>query len=506
MLRSSTLLFLVTLLTQCASASGDSPSHVIVVSRHGVRTPFSPTGGDLETNTFQPYSKHWQEFPVTKESWGVPSIKGQLLTDHGKVVITRMGSYFNTYYNALLSTQDCKDYFFYADDCTRDLQTATAFFKGLSNKCAESGGIDQISTEGAKTLFNQGAVQTEQCGLPPKEEINALVGGSANNYQAYKSAHTTFVSNVQDVIACCSNTKLCKHNGAQPCTLSDITMQYTGQYYAAINGSVYLSGYFASYFMLAALNNMTLGLPSNPRKLSQVTDWYHWSSSTLNVVDGASSSPSFASTLASHVLASLQQASTGEQVDGLLHTPATKLIYMAGHDTNLVLLRTLLDLTWLANGWRRDDPSPGGMLLFELYDNGIGGHDVEIVFQVATPTQIRNAEILSESNPPSRTPVLLPGCRTLRCPLTNFTSIVLDAIKQECVGLPKLQSYVHTLAAAAAAAAAPTNAGHLTAPAWEFIVAAVGLVCITAAIVVPLTLFFTRRKQRLSSESYLLGK
>jgi 4-phytase / acid phosphatase len=489
--------YLLATLIYVANVSSTSPTHVIVVSRHGVRTPFSPTGGDLEKTSFQPYSPKWKEFPVTAEEWDVPAIEGQLLTNHGKLAITRMGSFFGDYYSDLLSKTKCEDLFFYADNCTRDVQTATAFLTGMSSKCAKSGGIERISLDDADILFNQGGYQTPQCRLPGKDEIDALVGGNENDYGAYKYAHTTFIDSIQNVINCCSNKQLCQKNGAEPCTLSDIPMQYTGQYYAAINGSVYLAGYFSSYFMLAALNNMTIGLKSSPRTMSEVTDWYHWSSSTLNIVDSISSSPFFASTLASHILASLQQASTGKQVDGLLHDPETKFVYMAGHDVNLVLLRTLLDLTWLANGWKRDDPSPGGMLLFELYDDGAGGHDVEIIFQVATPNQIRNAEILTSENPPSRTSVLLPGCQSLRCPLSNFTKIVLGAIKNDCVGISKLQAYVNNLA--------ETNESQV-APAWEFIVGAVGLVIVTTAVVAPLTIFFTKRKQRRNSGSYLLAE
>lgn len=491
------VLLLLLLAPRVEPGSNLAPSHVIVISRHGVRTPFSPTGGSLDGNSFKPYSSKWQEFPVTKEQWGVPTVEGQLLTDHGKIVIGRMGQYFGEYYSTLLSNVDCKkDLFFYSDNCTRDVQTATEFLTGMSNKCAK-GGISRISIDNAKFLFNQGGLQTSTCRLPPQIEVDALVGGSANGYGAYKSAHSTFVTSIQDVIDCCSDKKLCSSDGAQHCTLNDVPMQYTGQFYGAINGSVYLSGYFSSYFMLAALNNMTLGLKNTPRTLSEITDWYHFSSSTLDIVDSKSFSPSFASTLASHIVASLQQSSTGKQIDGLSHGPATKIVYMAGHDVNLVLLRTLLDITWLANGWRRDDPAPGGMLLFELYDDGAGGHAVEIIFQVATPKQIRNAEHLSSANPPSRTPVLLPGCRTIRCPLANFTRIVLDAIKTECVGIPTLQNFV--------VASKKMNPMSQMAPAWEFIVGAIGLIVVTAAVVAPLTVFFTKRKQRHDSDAYFLG-
>ena len=449
------------------------------------------------TKTFQQYSSHWEEFPVTKEAWGVEKIQGQLLTEHGKLVISRMGTYFGEYYAPLLSGAACQESFFYADNCTRDIQTATNFLDGLSPKCAAAGAAKDITVADATILFNQGNYQTPGCSLPPKEELDAMLGGSEHQYQAYRSAHANFVNQVQNVVDCCSDKTLC--GGATPCTLADIPTQYQGKMYAAVNGSVYLSGYFASFFTLAALNNMTIGLPSVPKTLSDITNWYHESSSTLDVVDGPPTSPSFVSTMASHLVASLQQASTGQNVAAVAHGPRTKFVYMAGHDTNLVLLRTLLDLTWLANGWQQNDPAPGSMLVFELYDDGSGGHNVEIFFQVATPQQIRNAEILSTSNPPSRTPVLLPGC-SLQCPLSNFTKIVLSAVNIDCVGMPPLKQYV---------LAQENNTSSQIAPPWAFIVGAVGLVLITAAIIIPLTIFFSGKTAGGSSEknsaSYLLS-
>tara|TARA_B100000780_G_scaffold273688_2_gene237601 strand:- start:253 stop:1746 length:1494 start_codon:yes stop_codon:yes gene_type:complete len=492
------LLFLLPFLPFVASFS-TKPIHVVVISRHGVRTPYSPLGGDLKPEAFKPYSKRWKDFPVTAKEWGVPSIEGQLLTDHGKVVIKRMGTWFQSFYSELFASPiNCDtDIFFYADNCTRDVQTATEFLTGMAPTCANN----DISLHDAVILFNQGGYTTSQCKLPTPEVIQSLLGGSKNQYQAYNQAHATFVNDIQDVIDCCTGTEIC--NGVTPCTLSNIPTEFIGHFWSAVNGPVFLSGYFASYFTLAALNNMTLGLVSYGSTLSEITSWYHAAGSTLDVIDGAASSPSFASTLASHILASLQQAATGKNIDAVEHGPETKFVYMAGHDTNLVLLRTLLDLTWLADGWKENDPAPGGMLIFELYENDDNAkqYDVEIYFQVATPKQIRNAEILDEtSNQPSRTPVLLPGCLDLRCPLQNVTDIILLAVNTDCVGIPTLTNYIDTLIN-------NNNNNEKQAPAWAFIIGAVGLVVVSVAIVVPLTLFFERsRIRRRNDDSYLLGE
>ena len=81
-------------ITATAEATIVAPAAVVVVSRHGVRTPYSPTGGDLTADTFVPYSHKHAQFPVTAREWGAESITGQPLTEHGKRAIKRMGNYF----------------------------------------------------------------------------------------------------------------------------------------------------------------------------------------------------------------------------------------------------------------------------------------------------------------------------------------------------------------------------------------------------------------------------
>jgi hypothetical protein len=411
-----------------------------------------------------------------------------------------MGEYFRLEYPELVgAAASCDELFFYADDCLRDFQTATEFMKGMAPECSDH---LNITTADAEVLFNQGGYQTEECGFASRDAMDSLLGGSRDNYASYNRAHASFVSDVQAVVECCVDTTLCAmskdnadagHTGEEneetTCTLSSIPSYYTGQYWSVINGSTPLAGYFASFFTLAALNNMTLGLSGAERTLEEIIGWYHDSSSTLGIADSSFTSPSFASTLASHLVASMHQAATGKNIDALAHGPGTSFVYMAGHDTNLVLLRTLLDLAWLADGWHANDPGPGGMLIFELFDKEDEGDEptVAISFQIAEPKQIRGAERLTETSPPSRTTVALPGCGgLLRCPLSNFTMIVLDAIRPECVGMSELASWVDT----------HRRASPDQRTAWLLVLSAVALVLVTSLVVAPLALYLRPKEQK----------
>lgn len=59
---------------------------MLVVSRHGIRVPFAPAGGaDI-------YSRDGREWFDDFKQWGASG--EAFLTDHGKLVIKRMGDYY----------------------------------------------------------------------------------------------------------------------------------------------------------------------------------------------------------------------------------------------------------------------------------------------------------------------------------------------------------------------------------------------------------------------------
>eukprot|EP00854_Cymbomonas_tetramitiformis_P000780 gene780-1252_t len=103
---------------------------VVIVSRHGIRTPYGPDGGDLSSESFMKFSHVWPELPVDAAAWGVPTMAGQLLTAHGELNIRAMGSFYASQarYAALLGSRgeagedvNCSNVFLYADNSTRCL-------------------------------------------------------------------------------------------------------------------------------------------------------------------------------------------------------------------------------------------------------------------------------------------------------------------------------------------------------------------------------------------------
>jgi 4-phytase / acid phosphatase len=116
------------------------------------------------------------------------------------------------------------------------------------------------------------------------------------------------------------------------------------------------------------------------------------------------------SNLLSHILRSLEQAASGKAISGALGKPGDRLLLLGGHDTNISHLAGLLNISWLLPGYQRDDTPPGGALVFRLW-RGAGGHyAVETLYIAQTLQQMRDAAPLGRNSPPASARIFVPGC------------------------------------------------------------------------------------------------
>lgn len=117
-----------------------------------------------------------------------------------------------------------------------------------------------------------------------------------------------------------------------------------------------------------------------------------------------------ASNLASHVLASLAQAESGEPVPGALGAPSNRVLVLVGHDTDQAALAALLGIHWRVPGIAADLPVPGGAIVFELRREPAGGYVVRTYYVCQSYRQLREAASLSLRHPPDVAPIFVPGC------------------------------------------------------------------------------------------------
>jgi 4-phytase/acid phosphatase len=145
-----------------------------------------------------------------------------------------------------------------------------------------------------------------------------------------------------------------------------------------------------------------------------------------------------ASNLADHILSTLEQAATGQAVDGALGTPRDRLALVVGHDSNIIPLGGLLNVGWRLPGASFNPVLPGGAMIFELRRMRANGRFVVRTRYVApTYAQTRAAVPLTLENPPAAAPIFVPECSVASpgydAPLELFAAHLRAAINPSLV-------------------------------------------------------------------------
>ncbi len=113
---------------------------------------------------------------------------------------------------------------------------------------------------------------------------------------------------------------------------------------------------------------------------------------------------------------------------------------LLGHDTNILNVAGLLNLSWSIPGLQDNEVAPSSALAFELYKEiRTGQRYVRMTFYSQTLDQMRRATPLNLDNPPGMVAVDLPACsadaREHACPLQRFIEIATAAIDPGCVSI-----------------------------------------------------------------------
>jgi 4-phytase/acid phosphatase len=369
-----------------AAPMGAAPrlAYVVIVSRHGVR---SPTWDTARLNQYS--AEPWPD-------WGVPPGN---LTSHGRALIELMGAYYRGWLSAehLIRQEGCQDaahVYIHADKDQRTLETGRAFAETLLPGCGlevhslPNGQSDPLfSGAGTPDPQRSLAAVTERLGPAPQKLIDEH-RGALDMLQSILRGHAVASEGIG----------------------------------VALNGkSVELTGPFAtgSTFSENLLLEYTDGIQG------KALGWGRLTLENLNRVmelhavyaDLMRRTPYLARTrgsnLLAHVLLSLEQAAAGKAMAGALGQPGDALLVLAGHDTNLSNLSGMLGLTWKLAGYQPDDTPPGGALIFSLWrDSETGRLSIKLRYVAQTLDQMRNASPLSAASPPAFQDVPLPGCET----------------------------------------------------------------------------------------------
>ena len=385
---------------------------VVIVSRHGVR---SPTG---KTDQLNQYSRQpWPE-------WSVPP---GYLTAHGAQLMTLVGAYDRELLasEGLLAPGGCEDarrITIVADSDQRTRETGKALAAGLAPGCALA--VKALPEGRPDPLFHSlsaGVVQADR--LLATAAISGRIGG---NPQGLVEAYRPQLNALEEVIAGCSPAASCTDRPA-PLSLFDLPSSIapgTGDHLVNLRTPLSLASSMTEDLLLEYAEGMDAAKVGWGRvdlaKLRELLELHEAGEEIERRTPTIARSQS--SHLLAHILDSMRQKVEAKPVAGALTNPSDRLLILVGHDTNLSNIAGALGLDWIEDG-RRNDTPPGGALVFELWKkHDVDEYSVRVFYTAQTLDQMRNATPLSLQTPPQCVPVFMPACSRAdsSCPWKAF--------------------------------------------------------------------------------------
>lgn len=372
--------------------------YVVIVSRHGVR---SPTG---KTDQLNQYSV---------KPWPVWSIPPGYLTEHGAKLMTLLGAYDREQFakEGLFAADGCADashVSIVADSDQRTRETGKALALGMFPGCDVA--VRALAEGTPDPLFHS---LESGIGHPDKALATAAVSGRiGGNPAGLADAFRPQLNALEEVLQGCKPGPACA--GAKS-SLLDIPSSVSpgkGDHLVDLRSPLGMAATLSENMLLEYAEGMDVSQvgwgrvdANKVRELMQL----HTANAELerrtSYIARAGSS-----NMLRHILRSIEQAIHGKAIEGALGRPEDRLLVLVGHDTNLSNISGALGLTWLIDG-RLDDTPPGGALVFELWKDGsTGEYSVRTSYMAQTLDQMRNATPLNVHSPPERVPVFVPGC------------------------------------------------------------------------------------------------
>ena len=421
------VLFLFCMSPHAQPASAQAPAGdaklqlVIVLSRHGVRSPLT-SQADLDKYSAAPWPK-WEVAPG-------------ILTAHGYQLMKLFGAWDRERFSAdgLFAPTGCADsthVTILADIDQRTRETGRALADGMFPDC----NIEVHSRPDGVTdpLFSprKAGVGHPDPALAAAAIAGRIGGNPANLTETYRPQ----LAELDRILSGC---------GRQPAnpkriSIFDIPASLnpgTVDSPVAARGPLVTASTLAENLLLEYTQGMS----------DADTGWGCLDGATLRYVmqaniaawDYGDRTPAIArinaSNLLDHIRRTMEQSVTGKPAPGAIGKPGDRLVILVGHDTNIVTLAGALGIDWIADG-RVDDSPPGSALVFELWRSPRSGPFVRVAFTAQTLEQMRNTEPLTPANPPAEAPIFIPACSRpdLSCTWDSFSAAMRQATDQAYV-------------------------------------------------------------------------
>jgi 4-phytase/acid phosphatase len=411
-----------------AAAEDDILQKVVIVSRHGVRTPDVP-GPELALWSAQPW-------PV----WAQPP--GDL-TARGAQLVTLVGRYHRDVLIAehLFPEQGCPargSIVIHADVAERTKGTAQALLDGLAPGC----GLTFRTKADARVdgLFHP--LEAGVCRLDAlAAQTDVLKRASGDLNRALQDLKAPLAP-LQAALDCCKPALCSAYGRGDKCKVSDLPTGMSplpdGKGLELIGGLA-----IASQAAETILLEYAEGIESSSVAWGRLDAARMLQSFRLHTeaMDLLERTPYLARRQGSALLMKAAAAITSARSAGLgvadNDVRDAKFIAYVGHDTNIANLAAIMDVSWTQPGYQRNQTPPAGALMFELRQGSDRKQRVYTSYLAQSLEQMRGARPLTLDAPPVKTPLKLPGCSAntpgYPCLIEDFAIAVRNAIDRECV-------------------------------------------------------------------------
>lgn len=374
-----------------AASAHETLERVVIVMRHGIRPPTKA----------QPLPAGYARQP-----WPMWPVQPGWLTPHGEQAIVQLARFDAGQYAALLPAAcPTGGVRIVADTDERTMRTAQVYAAALSAACpmaVENAGEGQVDPrfspfEVQPVLDPAAAVSAARASLP--------VGGLAE----LDTTNAVRLSLLDTVLGCCV-APACHDAG--PCHLADQpTAIDAGKGRVRITGGLAVAASLAQTLLLEYADGKPMADVGWGRvSAAQITDL-----SSLHALEFALTARPTA--IAAHGAGALLQDVSAI----LLAAGGPRYAVFVGHDANLAYIGGVLGVHWQAEGFAVDDPSPGGALVFELWQDDAGQQTVRLRYRSQSLDGMRNLSAIQKTG---SQPVMIPMCGgKAPCSPANFLAL-----------------------------------------------------------------------------------
>lgn len=396
--------------------NADELKLVVILSRHGVRSP-TWTNARLDAYSALP--------------WPVWSVQPGYLTSHGYELMKRFGNFDRASLAkaGLVSASGCADAaltYIWADTSQRTIESGRALSEGLFPDCPPP--VHALAAGATDPLFHS-----------IKSELKPPVTGVKEPTPQSDPQQSVLLKEMQQVLLGCDADAACKPAHVPEILLLDdppTPTHHKGGHVGELSGPLATASSIAEDFLLEYAEGMPMDHVAwgkvDEAQLRRLLSLHTEYSDQTRRTPGMARLE--ASDMLYHIERTLEQRVEGRPLADAAGPADSKLVLLAGHDTNLAGVAALLGLHWTLDG-RTDDTPPGAELAFELWQNGSGAWSVRITVAMQTLRQMREMQNLTPDAPPARQVLMLEGCgaQGFTCSWKDFQHIADAAIDLKAV-------------------------------------------------------------------------